>query len=128
MRRPILVIDDDNNVGLALSYALGRAGYQVETTTSSKQGLSKAEELTPAVVFLDAIMPNMNGFAICEQLRRQPELRNTWVIMLSALDRDSDIRKGLEAGADEYIVKPFSPREIVEHVNGLFQPAACASQ
>ena len=123
----ILVIDDHQYVLRALSYALSREGYRVETSLSAREGLQKAQKLRPAIVFVDAIMPKVDGYAMCERIKQQADLSATYVIMLSAKGQKVDMVRGLLAGADEYIVKPFSPREVVERVNAVLDEAGYGS-
>ena len=117
--RPILVIDDEPYILRALSYLLAREGYKVETASNGEEGLQRVRELRPPLVFLDIMMPRMNGYEVCEQIKQDPALANTYVIMLSAKGQQVDRERGLLGGADEYMTKPFSPREVAEHVQGL---------
>ena len=117
--RPILVIDDEPYILRALSYLLTREGYQVETASNGEEGLARVRELRPPLVFLDIMMPRMNGYEVCEQIKRDPSLAGTYVIMLSAKGQQVDRERGLLGGADDYMTKPFSPREVAEHVRSL---------
>ena len=117
--RPILIIDDEPYILRALSYLLAREGYKVETASNGEEGLARVRELRPPLVFLDIMMPRMNGYEVCEQIKQDPGLADTYVIMLSAKGQQVDRERGLLGGADEYMTKPFSPREVAEHVHGL---------
>ena len=117
--RPILVIDDEPYILRALSYLLTREGYKVETASNGQEGLERVRELEPPLVFLDIMMPRMNGYEVCEQIKQDPKLAKTHVIMLSAKGQQVDRERGLLGGADEYMTKPFSPREVAEHVHSL---------
>lgn len=117
--RPILVIDDEPYILRALSYLLAREGYKVETASNGADGLARVRELRPPLVFLDIMMPRMNGYEVCEQIKQDPALTGTHVIMLSAKGQQVDRERGLLGGADEYMTKPFSPREVAEHVRNL---------
>lgn len=119
LERPILVIDDEPYILRALSYLLAREGYKVETASNGEEGLQRVRELRPPLVFLDIMMPRMNGYEVCEQIKQDPALAGTYVIMLSAKGQQVDRERGLLGGADEYMTKPFSPREVAEHVHGL---------
>ena len=119
--RPILVIDDEPYILRAMSYLLAREGYKVETASNGEEGLARVRELRPPLVFLDIMMPRMNGYEVCEQIKQDPALVNTYVIMLSAKGQQVDRERGLLGGADEYMTKPFSPREVAEHVRKLLE-------
>jgi DNA-binding response OmpR family regulator len=113
------VIDDEPYILRALSYLLAREGYKVETASNGADGLARVRELRPPLVFLDIMMPRMNGYEVCEEIKQDPALTGTHVIMLSAKGQQVDRERGLLGGADEYMTKPFSPREVAEHVRNL---------
>jgi DNA-binding response OmpR family regulator len=115
----VLVIDDEPYILRALSYLLTREGYSIETASNGGEGLARVRELRPNVVFLDIMMPVMSGYDVCEQIRADAVLANTYVIMLSAKGQQSDREKGLLGGADEYMTKPFSPREVAQRLRTL---------
>ena len=117
--RPILLIDDEPYILRSLSYVLTREGYRVETASNGEEGLARARALRPPLVFLDIMMPRMNGYEVCEQIRQDPTLSDTYVIMLSAKGQQIDRERGMLGGADEYMTKPFSPREVAERVHSL---------
>ncbi len=120
-RGPILLIDDEPYILRSLSYLLTREGYQVETASNGEDGLARVRALRPPLVFLDIMMPRMNGYEVCEQIRQDPDLAGTHVIMLSAKGQQIDRERGLLGGADEYMTKPFSPREVAERVRVLLR-------
>jgi DNA-binding response OmpR family regulator len=128
--RPILVIDDEPYILRSLSYLLTREGYEVETAANGEEGLARLRELRPPLVFLDIMMPRMNGYEVCEQIKQDPALADTYVIMLSAKGQQIDRERGMLGGADEYMTKPFSPREVAQRVHTLFgvEPPAVASR
>jgi DNA-binding response OmpR family regulator len=117
---PILLVDDEPYILRSLSYLLAREGYEVETASNGEEGLARLRQLRPPLVFLDIMMPRMNGYEVCEQIKQDPALANTYVIMLSAKGQQIDRERGLLGGADEYMTKPFSPREIAQRVRALF--------
>ncbi|HEY8745581.1 MAG TPA: response regulator [Chloroflexota bacterium] len=117
--RPILVIDDEPYILRSLSYLLTREGYQIATASNGEQGLACVRELRPPIVFLDIMMPLMDGYAVCEQIRQDPSIVETHVIMLSAKGQQIDRERALLVGADEYMTKPFSPREVAQRVRAL---------
>lgn len=116
---PILVIDDEPYILRALSYLLSREGYRVETACNGEEGLARIRELRPPIVFLDIMMPRLNGYQVCEQIKQEPALADVYVVMLSAKGQHVDRERGLSAGADDYMTKPFSPRDVAAHVSGV---------
>jgi two-component system alkaline phosphatase synthesis response regulator PhoP len=116
---PILLIDDEPFILRSLSYLLTREGYEVETASNGEEGLERARALRPPLVFLDVMMPKMNGYEVCEEIKQDPALAGAYVIMLSAKGQQIDRERGLLGGADEYMTKPFSPREVAERVRAL---------
>jgi two-component system alkaline phosphatase synthesis response regulator PhoP len=117
----ILVVDDENYILHILDFSLGAEGYEVITAEDGEEAVRKAKEQRPDLVVLDVMMPKMDGFEACRQIKRDPELGGTPVILLSAKARDIDQKQGYEAGADDYITKPFSPGRLVDRVHGLLQ-------
>jgi DNA-binding response OmpR family regulator len=124
---PILVIDDEPYILRSLSYLLQREGYTVETATNGADGLKRVREIRPPLVFLDIMMPLMNGYEVCEQIKQDPSLADTYVIMLSAKGQQIDRERGLLGGADEYMTKPFSPREVAQRVRDILADRAMAA-
>jgi DNA-binding response OmpR family regulator len=117
---PILLVDDEPYILRSLSYLLTREGFTVETASNGEEGLARLRQLRPPLVFLDIMMPRMNGYEVCEQIKQDPAIASTYVIMLSAKGQQIDRERGLLGGADEYMTKPFSPREIAQRVRDLF--------
>jgi len=126
MSGPILVIDDEPYILRSLSYLLQREGYTVETATNGEEGLRRVRSLRPPLVFLDIMMPHMNGYEVCEQVKQDASLEGTYVIMLSAKGQQIDRERGLLGGADEYMTKPFSPREVAQRVRTILAERAAA--
>jgi DNA-binding response OmpR family regulator len=124
---PILVIDDEPYILRSLSYLLAREGYRVETATNGADGLARVRDLRPPLVFLDIMMPLMNGYEVCEQVKQDPSLAGTYVIMLSAKGQQIDRERGLLGGADEYMTKPFSPREVAQRVRDILAERGAAA-
>ena len=123
---PILVIDDEPYILRSLSYLLQREGYAVETASNGEEGLRRVRHLHPPLVFLDIMMPHMNGYEVCEQVKQDPGLEKTYVIMLSAKGQQIDRERGLLGGADEYMTKPFSPREVAQRVRTILAERAAS--
>ncbi|HEY8742644.1 MAG TPA: response regulator [Chloroflexota bacterium] len=116
---PILIIDDEPYILRSLSYLLTREGYITETVNNGEDGLQRVRDLHPAIVFLDIMMPRMDGYEVCEHIRQDPDIEGTYLIMLSAKGQQVDRERGLLGGADEYMTKPFSPREVAQRVRTL---------
>ena len=117
----ILVVDDEPYIVRALTYLLSREGYAVETATNGEEGLARARALRPTIMFLDIMMPRMSGLEVCSQVRQDASLTDTYVIMLSAKGQQVDREQGLAMGANEYLTKPFSPREVAQRVRTILE-------
>ena len=119
-RDRILLVDDEPYILRSLSYLLTREGYAVATASNGEEGLARLRAVRPRLVFLDIMMPRMNGYEFCEQIKQDPATADTYVIMLSAKGQQIDRERGLLGGADEYMTKPFSPREVAQRVREIF--------
>ncbi len=112
----IVVADDDPDVRDLVQFKLEQAGLDVVGVGDGPAALEACEQHVPDLVLLDVMMPGMSGLDVCRSLRRRTELAAVPVIMLTARAQESDIAQGFEAGADDYVVKPFSPRELNSRV------------
>ncbi|PWG63558.1 response regulator transcription factor [Sediminicurvatus halobius] len=119
MAQHVLIVDDEPNIVLSLEFLLSRSGFSVATANDGEGALAAAREQRPDVVLLDIMLPGMDGYELCQALREQPGLESVPILMLTARGREVDREKGLSLGADDYIVKPFSTREVVERVRRL---------
>lgn len=119
LRRRILVIEDEPDIARGLKDALEFEGFDVLTTGSGREGLKILRDRGPDLVILDLMLPDLNGFSVCEEIRRTPSL--VPIIMLTARSQESDKIRGLEVGADDYITKPFSIGELVARINAIFR-------
>src|SRR6476661_1882154 len=117
----ILIIDDEPDVIDLLSLHLRKAGYALSTATDGATGLRLAREESPALIILDLMLPKMPGLEICKVLKTDAATRNIPVLMLTAKAEEIDRIVGLEFGADDYVTKPFSPRELVLRVNAILR-------
>jgi DNA-binding response OmpR family regulator len=115
----ILVVDDDPDVRRVIAFKLQRAGFTVYEEANGEAGLAAATQEHPDVVLLDWMMPRLTGVEVCRAMREDPALDATRVIMLTAKSQEGEVQRGLAAGADDYIVKPFSPRELVSRVQAV---------
>jgi len=111
-----VIIDDEPFALRAMSYLLTREGYEVVTASNGEEGLQRVQELRPPLVFLDIMMPRLDGYEVCRRIRGDASLNGTYIIMLSAKGQQVDRERGLAEGANEYMTKPFSPREIVKRL------------
>jgi two-component system OmpR family response regulator len=114
----VLVVDDDAHIRDVVCFALRRAGYQPLTAANGRAALEVAAREMPALVVLDILMPELDGTAVCTRLRAKSDLP---VIFLTSKDEEMDRILGLELGADDYVVKPFSPRELVARVKAVLR-------
>ena len=121
MRPKILLVEDDANLVELIQYNLEKEGFDVITTPDGEEALVLAEEDRPDVVVLDWMIANLSGIEVCRRLRRAPETAGLPIIMLTARAEESDRVRGLETGADDYVTKPFSPRELVARVRALLR-------
>ena len=116
MMHKILIADDEPNIVVSLEYLMKRAGYQVLVARDGQQALDLLRSERPALVLLDLMMPVKSGIEVCQELRADETLRGTKVLMLTAKGRDTDVQKGLGVGADAYMTKPFSTKELAAKV------------
>ena len=117
----ILLIEDDLNLTELVRYNLERDGYDVSLAEDGEEGLMMAMEQPPDLILLDWMLPNLSGIEICRRLRRNAELANVPIIMLTARTEEGDRVRGLETGADDYVTKPFSPRELIARINAVLR-------
>ncbi len=115
----ILIVEDEPDVLLLLENRVRGAGYEVLSATDGERGLELARTEEPSLVILDWMMPKLDGIQVCEQLREHDPHRAIKVLMLTARSQQKDVERAYEAGADDYIVKPFSSRELVERITAL---------
>jgi DNA-binding response OmpR family regulator len=123
MPKPILIIEDDADIRESLRYNLEREGYRTRIAATGEAGLAAAlnAQDSPALIILDLMLPAMSGTEVCRRLRREPATRKTPIIMLTARASESDRVAGLDTGADDYITKPFSVRELMARVRAVMR-------
>lgn len=117
----ILVVEDEKNISKVISYNLEREGYRVGSAKDGEEALEKARKEPPDLVILDLMLPKLDGLEVCRQLKGDPKLAQIPVIMLTAKTQEADRVVGLEMGADDYIPKPFSTRELVARVKAVLR-------
>ena len=119
MTRKLLIADDEPNILLSLEYLLRREGYQVSIARDGQEALDAVNRDCPELLLLDVMMPRKNGFEVCQDLRADGRFASLKILMLTAKGRDTDVAKGLALGADAYMTKPFSTKELVDKVREL---------
>ena len=119
-KKKILVIEDSLTMQRLLSYVLEKEGYDVQIASDGVEGLKKARAIKPDLVFTDLMMPIKDGYEVCREIRADEHLKDIILIILTARGQDSDVEKGLAAGADDYVMKPFDPPKVVERVKEIF--------
>lgn len=119
MTRKLLIADDEPNILLSLEYLLRREGYQVSIARDGQEALDAVNGDCPELLLLDVMMPRKNGFEVCQALRADERFASLKILMLTAKGRDTDVAKGLALGADAYMTKPFSTKELVDKVREL---------
>ena len=124
MSATILIADDEPNILLSLEFLMQREGYRVLVARDGQQALDTILQQRPDLVLLDVMMPFKSGFDVCQAVREHDELAGIRILMLTAKGRDTDMAKGLALGADDYMTKPFSTRELVDKVRGLLGAGA----
>jgi len=121
MTATVLIADDEPNILISLEFLLKRAGYQVSLARDGQQALDSIQRERPALVLLDVMMPFKTGFEVCQAVRADDSLNATRILMLSAKGRDTDVAKGLALGADAYMTKPFSTKDLLAKVQALLE-------
>jgi two-component system phosphate regulon response regulator PhoB len=127
-RSKILVIEDETDILEVIEYNLRREGYQVVTALDGEQGLASARTTSPDLVLLDLMLPGLDGIEVCQRLKQDPITASLPVIMVTAKTEESDVVLGLGLGADDYIAKPFSPRELIARVKSVLRRGPLRSE
>lgn len=131
MKTRVLLIEDDESITELVRYNLESADFYVTSSLDGEEGLMMAREEEPDIILLDWMLPNLSGLEICRQIRRSKQLAGTPVIMLTARADEPDRIRGLETGADDYMVKPFSPKELIARIHAVLRrvrPALASDQ
>ena len=119
MAKKVLIVDDEPNIVTALDYLLQRNGYEVRIASNGDEALHQMEAFAPDLVLLDVMMPKKSGYEVCTRIRERPDWRHIKIVMLSAKGREAEVNKGLSMGADLYVTKPFSTRELMAKIKEL---------
>lgn len=121
MKTKILLIEDDISLTELIKYNLIQENFTVHAESDGEEGLFASEEINPDLILLDWMLPNLSGIEICRRIRRNKNTQNTPIIMLTARAEEDDRIRGLEIGADDYITKPFSPKELIARIRAVLR-------
>lgn len=121
MSKTILIADDEPNIVISLEFLLKREGYDVHVARDGEQALAAIRAKRPALVLLDVMMPKMSGYEVCQAVRADPDIAATRILMLTAKGHTTDRAKGEALGADAYVTKPFSTRELAARVAEMLE-------
>jgi DNA-binding response OmpR family regulator len=119
MTKRVLIADDEPNIVMSLEFLMQRAGYQVQVATNGEEALRFATDVPPDLMLLDVMLPKMSGFEVCQKVRENPSCGAMKIIMLTAKGRDTEMAKGLALGADAYVTKPFSTKDLLAQVKQI---------
>ena len=123
MGQKILIVDDEPNIVVSLEFLMKKEGFDVAVAVDGEEALAKVATFRPDLVLLDVMMPKKSGFEVCEAVRANPDNARLLVVMLTAKGRDTEVAKGLALGADAYVTKPFSTKELVAKVKAMLAGA-----
>jgi two-component system alkaline phosphatase synthesis response regulator PhoP len=124
MAKKILIVDDEPSITVPLKFLMEQNHFDVMVVHSGEAALTAVDRFDPDLVLLDVMLPTVDGFQVCQQIRETPRHKDLKIIFLSALTRDLDIAKGNTLGADAYITKPFSNADVIKQVSDLLFPDA----
>lgn len=119
MGKKILIVDDEPNIVVSLEFLMKQKGYVVRVVNNGRDALDAFEDFSPDLVLLDVMMPFLSGYELCQKVRANPAWAGIKIVMLSAKGRDVEVTKGMAVGADAYVTKPFSTKELVARVREL---------
>ena len=121
MSHSVLVVDDEPNIVMSLEFLMEQAGLEVRVAADGNAAIEALEAKVPDLVLLDVMMPKPDGYDLCRMIRANPEWQDIKIIMLTAKGRDVERERGMALGADDYVIKPFSTRELVERVKTMLE-------
>ncbi|MRR50754.1 MAG: response regulator [Rhodocyclaceae bacterium] len=121
--KKILIVDDEANIVISLEFLMKKEGFHVAVANDGEEALALIESFVPDLILLDVMMPKKSGYEVCEAVRRNPERSGAKIVMLTAKGRETEIAKGLALGADAYITKPFSTKDLVAKVRSVLGDA-----
>lgn len=121
MGKRILIVDDEPSIVVSLEFLMKREGFDVEVAPNGEAALAAIDRRAPDLLLLDLVLPGVSGFDVCQRVRADPRLRDVKIIVLTARGGVSDRHKGLDVGADRYVTKPFSTKDVVAQVKQLLE-------
>ncbi len=116
MQKRILIVDDEINIVISLEFLIKQAGYAIQIARDGEEALTFVDSYQPDLILLDVMMPKINGFEVCRRIREDSTKQHIKIIMLTAKGREVEMTKGLDLGADDYVIKPFSTKELLSKV------------
>ena len=119
MGKKILIADDEPNIVVSLEFLMKQRGYVVKVVGNGEDALNAVGEFGPDLILLDVMMPRMSGYDLCQKVRENPAWQGIRIIMLSAKGRDVEVTKGMAVGADAYVTKPFSTKDLIAKVREM---------
>jgi DNA-binding response OmpR family regulator len=124
VKKTVLIADDEPNIVAAIEFLLKQRGYDVHIAQDGGEALRAIERVLPDLIVLDVMMPQTSGYEVCQAIRSRPDWRHIKVVMLSAKGRDAEVNKGMAMGADLYVTKPFSTRDLMAKIEALLAGGA----
>ena len=121
MNKKVLIADDEQNIVISLEFLMKREGFEVVVANDGDEAIRRIRADQPDLVLLDVMMPKKSGFEVCQEVKSDPALGGVRILMLTAKGRDTEVAKGLALGADAYMTKPFSTRELVDKVRSMLE-------
>lgn len=119
MAQKVLIVDDETNIVISLEFLIAQAGYELRVAHNGQEALDQVAAFEPDLILLDVMMPHINGFEVCRRVRENPAWQHTKIIMLTAKGREVEVTKGLALGADAYVTKPFSTKELLAQIRDI---------
>jgi DNA-binding response OmpR family regulator len=119
MAKKILIVDDEENIVISMEFLVKQAGYTLQIARNGEEALEKVADFEPDLILLDVMMPKINGFEVCRRVRENSNWQDIKIIMLTAKGREVEVTKGLALGANAYVIKPFSTREVMAEVKRM---------
>lgn len=121
MAKSILVVEDEPNIVLSLQFLMKKAGFDVRVARDGDEALAEVASRAPDLILLDVMIPKRDGYDVCQTIRSNPAWRGIYIIMLTAKGREVDREKGIALGANDYVTKPFSTRDLTEKVKQILE-------
>ena len=121
MAKSILVVEDEPNIVLSLQFLMKKAGFDVRVARDGDEALAAVESRAPDLILLDVMIPKRDGYDVCQTIRANPDWQDIYIIMLTAKGREVDREKGLALGANDYVTKPFSTRDLTDKVKQILE-------